>query len=181
MRYITAILLSSLATALVVFYAYPLYTTESEDPEAMGVVQLQAETARTAELVKSANTVSDTIRDLRQKRDALNTQSKEAVDQMVPRVIVLEELSNDIYNLGVNYGVSLANPSITKAAKDDKATHQKYTIAISFETNYDTALMLIRDIEYSLRLRDIQALSISPSDDGARAKVSVEFVTYALQ
>lgn len=180
MRYITAVLFSSIATAIVIFYAIPLYQgggmimgTEK------GIVQLRAERKAASELIEKTKSAAEQINRLKSDYRRLRPEDISAVASMVPSAIDPVQLSYDIYRLGAKYGVSLANPTITKAGKDDKAPFQKYTVAISFETNYESALGLVHDIEYSLQLRDINSLSIVPAEGGVRTKVSLDFTTYA--
>lgn len=179
MRYITAVMLSSLATALVAFYAYPLYNGGSPMLGVeMGVVQIQGELKNVEKLTDDAKNAQARLTQLRAQRDQFRANEAD-IAELVAQTIDPVQLSYDIYNLGKRHGVSLANPSITKASSDAKAPYQKWNVAISFETNYDNALGLVNEIEYWKQLRDITSLSIVPGDQGSRTKVSLEFTTYS--
>lgn len=172
MRYITAIIFASLATALVVIYAYPTY-------EDMGRLKKRGE-----ELTKSiemAGQAQTKIDDLERKYKTFPEGANERMSTMLPESLDDVRLTMDITDLAAAHGLSLANPTIKKLAGDKSNPVQEYSVSLSVEAPYSTFRRFLNDIEYWLQLRDITSLSITAGENAAvPMKIQMEFTTYAL-
>lgn len=172
MRYITAILFSSLAAGLIVAYAYPTY-------QEIGTIK-----ARQVELqdyIKKASVAQAKIDDLEARYQKFPEGASDRMTIMIPESVDDVRLTMDLTNLAAQHGLSLANPTIKKVAVDKGSKLQQYDVSFSIEAPYSTFRNFLNDIQYWLQIRDITSLTITPGDTAAAPmKVSFNFVTYAL-
>lgn len=173
MRYITAVILASLATILVVVYAYPTYeaTKKLEDR----VVELQS-------YVEKAKKAQARINDLESKYKMFPEGASDRINKMLPETIDDIRLTIDVTDLASIHGLSLANPVIKKLSTDKKSSLQPYMVSFSIEAPYSTFRRFLKDLEYWLQLRDITSLSITPGDTlNAPMQIKMDFITYSMQ
>jgi cell division protein FtsL len=173
MRYITAVIFASLATILVVAYAYPTYesTTKLKDR----VVELKS-------YVDKAQKAQIKINDLENRYRMFPDGANERMNKMLPETIDDIRLTIDITDLATSYGLSLANPSIKKLAVDKNNSLQPYMVSFAIEASYRTFRLFLKDLEYWLQLRDITSLSITPGETAtAPMQIRMDFITYSMQ
>ncbi len=172
MRYITAIIFSSLAAALIVTYAYPTYKDIST---------IKAREVTLNDYIKKASLAQAKIDDLEARYQQFPEGASERMSTMIPESVDDVRLTMDLTNLAAQHGLSLANPPIKKLAVDKNSPLQQYDVSFAIEAPYSTFRNFLNDIEYWLQLRDITSLSITPGDTAsAPMKISISFVTYAL-
>lgn len=172
MRYITAILFSSLAVGLIVAYAYPTY---------MEIGQLKAREAELQAYIVKASQASAKINDLESKYQKFPDGANERMTTMIPESVDDVRLTMDLTNLAAQHGLSLANPAIRRLAVDKGSQLQQYDVAFAIDAPYVTFRSFLSDLEYWLQIRDITSLAITPGENAAAPmKVSFNFVTYAL-
>lgn len=172
MRYITAILFSSLAAGLIVAYAYPTYQE---------IGTLKARQAELQDYIKKASQAQAKINDLEARYQKFPEGASERMTTMIPESVDDVRLTMDLTNLAASEGLSLANPSIKRLAVDKNSQLQQYDVSFAIEAPYSTFRNFLNDIQYWLQIRDITSLTITPGDTAAAPmKVSFSFTTYAL-
>lgn len=173
MRYITAIIFASLATALVVMYVLPTYRNIETKKE---------QQASLKEYIEKANQAQARIDELDRQYQTFPVNANEMMTAMLPSAIDDVLLSMQLTDLAKKHGLSLANPSIRRLAADKGSSIQEYSIGIGIEAPYNTLLRFLNDIEYSLHIRNVTALSISAGENAASPmKISMEFITYSMK
>ncbi|HXK38367.1 MAG TPA: hypothetical protein VJ579_04855 [Candidatus Paceibacterota bacterium] len=172
MRYITAILFSSLAAGLIVAYAYPTYQKIGEQKARQ--VELQ-------DYIQKASRAQDKINNLDSIYSKFPDGASERMAIMIPESVDDVRLTMDLTNLAASHGLSLANPSIKKLSVDKSSQLQQYDVSFSIEAPYVTFRNFLNDIQYWLQIRDITSLSITPGETlSSPMRISISFVTYAL-
>jgi hypothetical protein len=172
MRYITAILFSSLAAGLIVAYAYPTYQ------------EIGVQKARQVELqdyIDKASKAQAKIDNLESIYKKFPDGASDRMAIMIPEAVDDVRLTMDLTNLAASHGLSLANPTIKKLSVDKNSQLQQYDVSFAIEAPYNTFRNFLNDIQYWLQIRDITSLTITPGDTlSAPMKISFSFVTYAL-
>lgn len=172
MRYITAILFSSLAAGLLVAYAYPNY---------QDIANLKKRQVELQDYIQQASQAQAKIDDLEAKYKKFPDGASDRMSIMIPESIDDVRLTMDLTNLAAQHGLSLANPSIKKLAVDKGSQLQQYDVSFAIEAPYNTFRNFLNDIQYWLQIRDITSLTITPGDTpAAPMRISFDFVTYAL-
>lgn len=173
MRYITAVIFASLATVLVVFYAYPTYENVGKLRERVVLLTSYAEKATTAQTK---------IDDLEKRYKMFPDGANERMNTMLPEKIDDIRLTMDITDLAAAHGLSLANPSIKKLASDKGSAVQQHMVSFTIEAPYTTFRRFLKDLEYWLQLRDITSLSLTAGEDAnSPMQIRMDFITYSLQ
>ncbi len=173
MRYITAVIFASIATLLVMMYAYPTYKDLSK---------LKDKEAELSSYVTKATTAQLKIDTLENKFKMFPEGANDRMNAMLPEKIDEIRLTIDITDLATRHGLSLANPSIKKLAIDKGSTLQPYMVSISLEAPYSTFRRFLNELEYSLQLRDVTSLSITSGETiTAPMQIRMDFITYAMQ
>ncbi len=131
---------------------------------------------------------------LRAERDRLLTDRKlirvddeTRLEKMLPNSVENVGLVIDIDNIASRYGMNIRNTKVSEIGSRANATigpdSKKYgSIALSFTitSDYNTFISFLRDLESSLRLVDITALSFSTARDG-RYDFNITLQTYWLK
>lgn len=173
MRYITAVVFATLATLMVVMYAYPTYEN---------IGKLQARTVELQGYVEKATKAQSKIDELEAKYKTFPAGADDRMNKMLPEKIDDVRLTMDITDLAALHGISLANPTIKKVAGDKSSQTQEHIVSLSIEAPYATFRRFLNDVEYWLQIRDITNLSIVAGENMASPmQIKMDFITYSLQ
>ena len=178
MKAIAPIIFIILSISIFVFFTNPRY-------QAMQIL-----VAEQRQLVEA----NDKARALRAERDRLTTDRKKIrVDdenrllKMLPNSVENVGLVIDIDNIAKLYGMTIRNTKVSEIGSRANAASgpdsKKYgSIALSFTvtSDYNTFISFLRDLESSLRLVDVTALSFSTARDG-RYDFNITLQTYWLK
>lgn len=173
MRYITAVIIATIGTCLVVFYAMPKYDEISK---------LQKRVVELQEYVDKATKAQAKIDELQMRYKSFPEGASDKMKTMLPDNVDDVRLSMDVTDLAALHGISLANPSIRKVAGDKNSTVQEHIVSISIDTPYNTFRRFLGDMEYWLQIRDITNLSVSTGEKpDSPMSIKMEFITYSAQ
>ena len=162
MKFLLPILLIALSGALLFLFISPTYDE---------VKVLKAEAA-------SYDQALDNSRELQKVRDALLAKYNnfpnsdvDRLEKLLPDAVDNVKLVLDIDHISSKYGMVLRNVRVSEIGKDEKAplgpdTRDVGSVILSFavSSSYDNFVNFIRDLEKSLRLVDLTAITFKASD-----------------
>ncbi len=132
-------------------------------------------------------------KDLQKERDALLVKynlmpkaDREMLTKLVPDGIDNVRLIIDLDEMAKKYGMRIRNFRADTAEKSDtlgKSSDANGTLTLSFSTtaSYNTFLSFLKDLEHSLRIIDINAVTFSSSDTNTLYDYNVTVKTYWLK
>ncbi len=165
-RFITPLILVALAVALFVLYTDPAY---------QGTKEVKAQ----VDSYDNALTKSQELRRVRDqlisKRNALRVEDLQKLEKVLPDNVDNIRLIIDIDNIATRRGLPLRNVQLgeisdSAVARDPLAVGDSgnpvgsVTLTFSVSATYEDFLLLLADLEHSLRIVDIENISFDVKD-----------------
>jgi Tfp pilus assembly protein PilO len=178
MRLITPVILILASVAVYIWYISPAY---------VGVRELRAEEAQYDEaLTRSEELIA--VRDaLLLQYNAFPTRDLERLSRILPDSVDNVRLILDIDSIAARYGMALQNIGIGAASVDNNALGADTSpigameVSFSVRSSYDSFRQFLMDIEDSLRIVDVTALSVALSGETGLANYDITLRTYWLK
>lgn len=167
------------AIALFVVYTNPTYTK---------IKNLQVQENSFDAALTKAQELRSVRDDLLSKRSAFLQTDVDKLTRLLPDNVDNIRLIIDIGHIAARHGLQLSGIDLgdlsqgkAKADSTDTSTNPigNVTVGFSVDTNYDTFLGFVQDLEHSMRLLDIQSLSFT-SGAGGTVTYTVSLRTYWL-
>lgn len=178
MKNIFAILLIAGAIVIFVFYTNPQY---------QNIKHLQTQQSDYTNALAEANTLLGQQKNLDDAYQQISSDSLDRLNKLLPGSIDNIRLIIDINSIANKRGMSIRGIQINKSGGSSNTlgpSSSKYgTLSMSFSVtaSYDTFISFLNDLQQSLRLIDITAISFSPTDKGDIYDYNVTINTYWLK
>ena len=170
-RIIVSILALVIAGAVFFLYTQPTYDT---------VLAERAQAANYDEALQKANELQTLKQSLLTRYNAFDPAQIDRLQKLLPDHVDNVRLVLDLDNLAGHYGFGLANVTIQNPNDDTTATqkkigvvggssqaHDSLTLRFTVRGTYQNFTRFLEDLESSLRIVDIEQLSISPDSTNA--------------
>ncbi len=178
MKYLMPIIFIIAAVAGFFLYTNPQYT------------KLRAKMGEYQKIVE-ANNKATTLRAVRQKlsedRNKIAEADVDKLSKMIPDSVENVGLIIDIDNIASKYGMRIRNTKINESAArtgnavgPDARKYGAITLSFAVTSTYDNFLLFLKDLESSVRLVDLTALTFSSAKEG-RYDFNVTLQTYWLK
>lgn len=170
------LVLVALAVALFVTVTYPAYT----DPVS-GVKAVQAKYAENAQTLELATELTEKREDLRKRYSRITDEERALLAKMLPSTVDNVRLVNEIYATALRHNVTIGNVAVgaeasgesdrasRNAASDVASRNRSYgVLPVSFgaKASYGDFEAFLRDLELSLRLVDVNSISLKSNATG---------------
>ncbi|HEY1037728.1 MAG TPA: type 4a pilus biogenesis protein PilO [Candidatus Paceibacterota bacterium] len=158
------------------------------NPQYQKMQEKRAEQQEVVDANKKANALRAERERLLSDRNKIKEADIDRLNKMLPDSVENVGLIIDIDNIASKYGMRIRNTKITEltartgttAVGPDSKKHGSIALTFSVTSAYDTFLAFMKDLEASLRLVDVTALSFSATRDG-RYDFTLTLQTYWLK
>lgn len=172
-RGILSIVFLALAGTIFFFYTKPTYDTVSEQ---------QAKIAQYDQALEKATQLQQLKQELLSRYNAFDPNDVDRLQKMLPDHVDNIGLILDLNSLALRYGMSLENVDVTNtgtSASDvasatigsDQKDYESLTLRFATHSTYSNFENFLKDLEASLRIVDLVALSIT-RDSGVNASTN---------
>lgn len=177
MRFITPIILIVLAVGVFIWYINPTYNR----------IKLLREEAAQFDMALNRSRELIAVRDaLLSKYNMIPTRDLERLERLLPDHVDNVRLILDMDNIAAQYGMALQDIATGEASGEgselgaDTNPYGAITLAFSVRSSYNNFLEFLMDLEESLRVVDVVALSFT-TDDSPLTTYRVTLRTYWLK
>lgn len=186
-KLLTALIALVIAAAIFIVYTRPAYTTAKA---------IQAEVSQYDAALDKSRELQELKRSLLARYNTFGTDQLARLSKLLPDHIDNVRLTLDLDSMAARHGMAIQNVTLNTPAKktDDKkaptilgtlGTKQREydSLTLQFVTagTYSDFVSFMNDLESSLRIVDIVALTIEPSGTGNQSTVSEEpFYRYSV-
>ncbi len=179
MKYLMPIIFISAALAGFFMYTNPKY-------------QILKQKMADSQKIVEANNKATTLRAVRQKlnddRNKISEADVDKITKMLPDSVENVGLIIDIDNIASKYGMRIRNTKIndtsargSTAIGPDVRKHGAITLSFSVTSSFENFIVFLKDLESSVRLVDLTALSFSSGAKEGRYDFNVTLQTYWLK
>jgi hypothetical protein len=179
MRFLTPILMLAAAVGMFFLFINPHYKT---------ITELRAQALEYDNAIERAQAVVAKKDQLLAKKNAFNPEDIKRLQKMLPDNVDAVRLIIDLNGLANKYNSSIQDIKLTQDNTQTQQTvgapTQLYTsslVGFTVSMNYDQFLSYLKDIEKSLRLLDIAAITFKPEDNSSVYKYGITLKAYALK
>jgi Tfp pilus assembly protein PilO len=143
------------------------------DTQYAKVKELKASNAEYDRAIASANELIAARDKVLAEYNAIPKQNLEKVQKLVPNNVDSVRLIIDVNGITSKYGVSVKNVKIDTLKKnnkdqvvaiDDGKPYNSATLSFSVTTKYETFIQIMKDIESSLRILDMESVKFQAVD-----------------
>jgi len=152
---------------------------------------LEAEQARFDEALERSKELQAVRDALLSRYNTFSTNDLERIEKLLPDGIDVVRLILELDSIASQHGMRVDNISVQERASgtaqsgaiglSDQLPYETVVISFSVTAEYDEFVSFMEDLETSLRIVDLQALSLNSSDDGSPYGYSISLKTYWLQ
>tara|TARA_B100000745_G_scaffold300516_1_gene254900 strand:+ start:3792 stop:4355 length:564 start_codon:yes stop_codon:yes gene_type:complete len=163
---ILAILFIGVAIALFVMYIRPTYDATQGNRNKIATFD---------EALKKTREIQELKSDLLARRNVFTEENLQRLQKMLPDHVDNVRLVLDLDGIAANYGMRIQNVAIQETVGEnnsetsilnggelDNKPYQSLTLQFEVVATYDEFVVLLRDLESSLRIVDMTTLSIRP-------------------
>lgn len=179
----TTLLLLTLSIGLYFMYVSP---TLSE------IKGLSAKKAEYDDVLLKASELSSKRDAILAEYNSIPEEDIEKLNKIITDEYVSESFANDINNLALNHGLAVKsirdNPSINTEIELDGAAQipfKKHSVRVDMSGSYESFVSFLSDVETSLRLMDVNTLSIVATKSGENSisgyEFKLEIIVYSLK
>lgn len=175
MRNSTALILLMISAGLILSFVLPYYDK---------VMALRARSSEYNQILDNLANIGQMRDDLKVKYDNINSLEVAKLEKVLPPTSNTVSLATDFDSIAARYGISIKSinsldPSMQSADGIVQATpsgpYSEALVTLSFIARYENFRAFMSDIEQSLRIIDVNAVSFQATDDGLyEFKVSVK-------
>jgi len=187
MNLITPVILILVSLGTFFMYVDPNYRGTDLNNGNRSIKSLQAEDAEYQAALNNTTEIRKKRDALVQKRSNFNPADLAKLEKLLPDNVDNIKLVIDIKNIAENHTLTLKNIKLDTAVKSDTSKlgqkNSKYgTVGLSFtvSSSYDNFQNFLTDLEKSLRLVEVNELSVSGNDTGIY-DFSISLKTYWLK
>ncbi len=168
---LTPIIVVIVAIGLFFWQIKPLYSE---------ITELRNQGAKYDEALKVADEVKQLQADLAQKYEKIDPVALERIETFLPNHLDTVRLILDINGIAANYNIAPKDIKTTESASTGAPAAGKLyntgTVSFTFTAPYLDVVDFMKDIEASLRLIDVQSVSITPNKGKGPGGYSVAVV-----
>lgn len=181
---ILAIIFIGASIGLFVMYIQPTYQATQENRDKI---------ASFDEALTKTREIQELKASLLQRRNVFSDANLTRLHKMLPDHVDNVRLVLDLDGIAANYGLRIKNVGIQTAAVGDDSNvvleggdllskpYQSLTLTFGVEATYEEFMLLLRDLEASLRIVDLTNLTIAPAAAPGTYNFGVAVRTYWLQ
>lgn len=155
-----------IAFSLLYAFAYPFWTEVSLKME---------EKTKYQKIIEDVNMLNQRKDQILSQMDSISPENQNRINSFMPSALDFVKLTSDINAVGSKYGISVDRVNSTKRDRSvgnsiEEAQPAKVydtaSINFGFSSSYQNFIKFVNDLESSLRILDINTVSINPKEGG---------------
>jgi len=154
--------------------------------------ELEKEQARFDEALERSKELQAVRDALLSRYNTFSTNDLERVEKLLPDGIDVVRLILELDSIAARHGMRIDNISVQENLAEstaptgsigvpDQLPYETISVGFGVSAQYDDFLSFVEDLESSLRIVDLQALSFSATDDGEPYGYTISLRTYWLK